>query len=75
MAQFTLYFLIFFQPPYVFQSEFTLLEIMKIWCKLQVIIHPLFYIYLGKTTLVAKLQAVEEPKKGNGLEYNYMEIR
>jgi len=29
----------------------------------------------GKTTLVAKLQAVEQPKKGNGLEYSYMEIR
>jgi len=29
----------------------------------------------GKTTLVAKLQGVEEPKKGSGLEYGYMEIR
>jgi len=29
----------------------------------------------GKTTLVAKLQGVEEPKKGNALEYGYMEIR
>ncbi|XP_023346496.1 cytoplasmic dynein 1 light intermediate chain 2-like [Eurytemora carolleeae] len=29
----------------------------------------------GKTTLVAKLQGIEEPKKGTGLEYGYMEIR
>ncbi|OXA63582.1 cytoplasmic dynein 1 light intermediate chain 2 [Folsomia candida] len=29
----------------------------------------------GKTTLVAKLQGIEDPKKGSGLEYTYIEIR
>ncbi|ODN05319.1 Cytoplasmic dynein 1 light intermediate chain 2 [Orchesella cincta] len=29
----------------------------------------------GKTTLVAKLQGIEDPKKGCGLEYAYVEIR
>ena len=29
----------------------------------------------GKTTLVAKLQGIEDPKKGCGLEYAYIEIR
>ncbi|KAK3085233.1 hypothetical protein FSP39_000334 [Pinctada imbricata] len=28
----------------------------------------------GKTTLVAKLQGVEEPKKGSGLEYYYIDV-
>ncbi|XP_069111961.1 cytoplasmic dynein 1 light intermediate chain 2-like isoform X3 [Argopecten irradians] len=29
----------------------------------------------GKTTLVAKLQGVEEPKKGTGLEYYFIDIK
>jgi ABC-type transport system involved in cytochrome c biogenesis ATPase subunit len=29
----------------------------------------------GKTTLVAKLQGIEDPKKGCGLEYAHIEIR
>lgn len=29
----------------------------------------------GKTTLVAKLQGVEDPKKGSGLEYAYIDVR
>lgn len=29
----------------------------------------------GKTTLVAKLQGVENPKKGAGLEYAYIDVR
>jgi len=29
----------------------------------------------GKTTLIAKMQGVEEPKKGSGLEYMYMNIK
>ncbi|XP_022339606.1 cytoplasmic dynein 1 light intermediate chain 2-like isoform X9 [Crassostrea virginica] len=29
----------------------------------------------GKTTLVARLQGVEEPKKGSGLEYYYIDVK
>lgn len=29
----------------------------------------------GKTTLIAKLQGVEDPKKGAGLEYAYIDVR
>ena len=29
----------------------------------------------GKTTLIAKLQGVEEPKKGIGLEYYYLNVK
>lgn len=29
----------------------------------------------GKTTLVAKLQGVENPKKGSGLEYAYIDVK
>lgn len=29
----------------------------------------------GKTTLVAKLQGVEDPKKGSGLEYAYIDVK
>lgn len=29
----------------------------------------------GKTTLVAKLQGVEDPKKGSALEYAYIDVR
>lgn len=29
----------------------------------------------GKTTLIAKLQGVEEPKKGSGLEYYYIDVQ
>ncbi|CAG5135289.1 unnamed protein product [Candidula unifasciata] len=29
----------------------------------------------GKTTLIAKLQGVEEPKKGSGLEYYYIDVK
>ena len=29
----------------------------------------------GKTTLIAKLQGVEDPKKGAGLEYYYIDVR
>ncbi|XP_063440446.1 cytoplasmic dynein 1 light intermediate chain 2-like isoform X2 [Mytilus trossulus] len=29
----------------------------------------------GKTTLIAKLQATEEPKKGTGLEYYYIDVK
>ncbi|XP_046398402.1 cytoplasmic dynein 1 light intermediate chain 2 isoform X1 [Ischnura elegans] len=29
----------------------------------------------GKTTLIAKLQGVEDPKKGSGLEYGYIDVR
>lgn len=29
----------------------------------------------GKTTLVAKLQGVEHPTKGSGLEYAYIDVR
>ena len=29
----------------------------------------------GKTTLIAKLQANEDPKKGAGLEYGYIDVR
>ena len=29
----------------------------------------------GKTTLVAKLQANEDPKKGSGLEYTYLNVK
>lgn len=29
----------------------------------------------GKTTLVAKLQGVENPRKGSGLEYAYIDVR
>ena len=29
----------------------------------------------GKTTLVAKLQGNEDPKKGSGLEYVYIDVR
>lgn len=29
----------------------------------------------GKTTIVAKLQGVENPKKGFGLEYAYIDVR
>lgn len=30
---------------------------------------------VGKTTLIAKLQGVEDPKKGSGLEYAYIDVR
>jgi hypothetical protein len=40
------------------------------------LISYLFYPFgAGKTTLVAKLQGNEDPKKGSGLEYSYIEIR
>lgn len=29
----------------------------------------------GKTTLIAKLQGNEDPKKGSGLEYAYIDVR
>ena len=29
----------------------------------------------GKTTLIAKLQGVEDPKKGAGLEYYYIDVQ
>lgn len=29
----------------------------------------------GKTTLIAKLQGVDEPKKGTGLEYYYIDVK
>ncbi|KAK2723032.1 cytoplasmic dynein 1 light intermediate chain 2-like [Artemia franciscana] len=29
----------------------------------------------GKTTLIAKLQGVDDPKKGSGLEYTYIDVR
>ena len=29
----------------------------------------------GKTTLLAKLQGNEDPKKGSGLEFGYIEVR
>lgn len=29
----------------------------------------------GKTTLVARLQGVEEPRKGSGLEYYYIDVK
>lgn len=29
----------------------------------------------GKTTLIAKLQGVEDPKKGSALEYAYIDVR
>ena len=29
----------------------------------------------GKTTLVAKLQSSEDPTKGSGLEYAYIDVR
>lgn len=29
----------------------------------------------GKTTMIAKLQGVEDPKKGSGLEYAYIDVR
>lgn len=29
----------------------------------------------GKTTLLAKLQGIEDPKKGSGLDFNYIDIR
>ena len=29
----------------------------------------------GKTTLVAKMQGVEEPKKGSGLEFTYINVK
>lgn len=29
----------------------------------------------GKTTIVAKLQGVEDPTKGSGLEYAYIDVR
>lgn len=29
----------------------------------------------GKTTLIAKLQGNEDPKKGAGLEYSYIDVR
>ena len=29
----------------------------------------------GKTTLIAKLQGNEDPKKGAGLEYGYIDVR
>lgn len=29
----------------------------------------------GKTSLIAKLQGVEDPKKGSGLEYAYIDVR
>lgn len=29
----------------------------------------------GKTTLIAKLQGVEEPRKGIGLEYYYLNVK
>ncbi len=29
----------------------------------------------GKTTLIAKLQGNEDPKKGAGLEYGYINVR
>lgn len=29
----------------------------------------------GKTTVIAKLQGVEDPKKGAGLEYAYIDVR
>ena len=29
----------------------------------------------GKTTLIAKLQANEDPKKGGGLDYGYIDVR
>ncbi|CAD7091381.1 unnamed protein product [Hermetia illucens] len=29
----------------------------------------------GKTTLIAKLQGVEDPKKGSGLEYAYIDVK
>jgi len=29
----------------------------------------------GKTTLIAKLQGVEDPKKGSGLEFAYIDVR
>ena len=29
----------------------------------------------GKTSLIAKLQGVEEPRKGSGLEYYYIDVK
>ena len=29
----------------------------------------------GKTTLIAKIQGNEDPKKGAGLEYHYIDVR
>jgi ABC-type transport system involved in cytochrome c biogenesis ATPase subunit len=29
----------------------------------------------GKTTLIAKLQGVDEPKKGSGLEFMYINVK
>ena len=29
----------------------------------------------GKTTMIAKLQGNEDPKKGSGLEYGYIDVR
>ncbi len=29
----------------------------------------------GKTTLIAKLQGQEDPKKGAGLEYHYIDVK
>ena len=29
----------------------------------------------GKTTLIAKLQCNDDPKKGSGLEYGYIDVR
>lgn len=40
----------------------------------------LVYIWIGenetgKTTLIAKMQGVDEPKKGSGLEYMYVDVK
>ena len=29
----------------------------------------------GKTTLIAKLQGNEDPRKGSGLEYTYIDVK
>ena len=34
-----------------------------------------FNVFSGKTTLLAKLQGNEDPKKGSGLEFGYIDVR
>jgi dynein light intermediate chain 1, cytosolic len=49
--------------------------------KIQINYQNLIHLYFigenesGKTTLIAKLQGVEDPKKGSGLEYAYIDVR
>lgn len=52
----------------------------RFYSLLSVLRCALVYIWIGenetgKTTLIAKMQGVDEPKKGSGLEYMYVDVK